>query len=94
MRNKMQWWPIDTAPDEGRFLVFGGKLVGELGDIKEMPDVPIFMVRGKFRLLSEFRPLLKTENHVFNIADTEYYACQVVNPTHWMPLPEPPEDEE
>lgn len=93
MSEKMQWRPIETTPDEGRFLVFGGTFVHEVSDMDDAPDVPIFMVSGRGKLSSAFWSLIKVATHVFDVADNEYYACQVVDPTHWMPLPEPPEDD-
>ena len=92
-RECFSWRPIETAPDEGRFLVFGGTFVHEVSDMDNAPDVPIFLVSGRRNLDSAFWSLFKVATYVFDVADNEYYACQVVDPTHWMPLPEPPEEE-
>lgn len=27
---------------------------------------------------------------MWHVEGTDYYACYVINPTHWMPLPQPP----
>ncbi|MFN8993216.1 MAG: DUF551 domain-containing protein, partial [Pseudomonadota bacterium] len=68
----MTWQPIETAPKEGRILVYGGTWEGELGG-KEPARVALVYAES------------------LCVADTCYYDAWIVDPTHWMPLPEPPE---
>jgi hypothetical protein len=73
----MDWQPIETAPKDGRFLVFGGKWVGEWsGDSDYATEVA----------------LVDRTYNAFDVADTEYYGPTIVAPTHWMPVPAPPAD--
>lgn len=71
--HKMQWQPIETAPEKTLVLVYGewdGELHGGDGT-KEVH-------KARF------------EWGEWWIDGGEYYASHVRNPTHWMPLPEPP----
>jgi hypothetical protein len=72
----MTWQPIETAPTEGRFLVFGGMIETELGMPEPSPG-PV---------LVEMFPYSKQ----FGAADVCYYGVWVNNPTHWAPIPEAP----
>jgi hypothetical protein len=75
----MDWQPIETAPEKGAFLVWGGTEGGELGGeaaVREAMKVEA-AIKGRAR---------------FDVANTCYYAVWVDNPTHWMPLPDPPSD--
>jgi hypothetical protein len=72
-----EWHLIDSAPRDGRFLVYGGTWVCEHSDWdRDFSIEPMFMVTRK-------------DGGPFLIADTEYYKPVVENPTHWM-RPEPP----
>ena len=82
-----QWQPIETAPESGPFLVHGGMFRSELyADSKTREPVkvsgraPHIMFHNKGDIL-------------FYVADANYHEVWVVNPTHWMPLPEAPEEE-
>lgn len=69
------WQLIDTAPEEGRFLVFGGTWIGEVSG--EHPSPRAVMVDRRY-------------GPEFSVADAEYYGAEIKSPTHWMPLPKDP----
>ena len=83
-----QWQPIETAPKGGPFLVYGGELGGELSYPAKSTEAVKVSGRAADNLYH------KKGDVVFEVADTDYYAVWVVNPTHWMPLPEAPEGDE
>ena len=70
MRNKMQWWPIETAPKDGSLFIVGWAGEPEYAMAKYDSDRSVYSVT--------FHTLVDEE------------ALEV--PTHWMPLPEPPEN--
>lgn len=83
-----EWQPIETAPESGPFLVYGGMFRSELyADSKTREAVkvsgraPYIMFHNKGEIL-------------FYVADANYHEVWVVNPTHWMPLPEAPQGDE
>lgn len=73
----MEWKTIDSAPDGGSFLVFGGTWNGEISDTSDNHIALVEYVAGQF-----------TE------VGGDYYSSWIQNPTHWMPLPQPPKVEE
>lgn len=79
-----QWQPIETAPEGGPFLVYGGLLGGDLFD--DVENLEVVKVSGRDADDVNF----KKSDAVFEVADADYYGVWVVNPTHWMPLPQPP----
>lgn len=83
-----QWQPIETAPESGPFLVYGGMFRSELyADSKTREAVKV----------SGRAPYTMSHNKgeiLFYVADADYHDVWVVNPTHWMPLPEAPQGEE
>ena len=94
MTDKMKWRPIETAPKSGRFLVYGGVLVGEVPGMDQPPkEQAIFLVDGETSLLPEYSDGASDDDIVFWVPYTDFYSVQVVNPTHWMPLPEPPKED-
>jgi len=74
----MKWRPIETAPAEGPYLVYGGTCFSELND------------EGETALVTKVED---KEGTCFNVADVCYYGVWVKNPTHWMPLPAAPKGE-
>ncbi len=82
-----QWQPIETAPKSGPFLVYGGLLGGDLFD--DVENLEVVKVSGRYADSINF----KKSDAVFEVADADYYGVWVVNPTHWMPLPEAPKEE-
>ena len=71
----MTWQPIETAPAEGPYLVYGGTLHTELDSIYYPQNAGVTKVDG----------------NNYEVCDVCYYGVWVVNPTHWMPLPAAPE---
>ena len=72
------WQPIETAPRDGTWVLLADPdLCDEHGVLLPVP--------------AEFRP----EVTGWGSPDGEWmdlHGCRVITPTHWMPLPEPPED--
>lgn len=60
----MTWQPIETAPKDGSFIIYG-------------PSIGV---------ICEVENWLDTQ---FACFFSESYG-RIYNPTHWMPLPEPP----
>ena len=73
-----QWSPIETAPKEGEFLVCGGICVPDFG--KEWENVIAHVE-------------IEDNDSGYFICNVACYPVEVVNPTHWMPLPELPKNE-
>jgi hypothetical protein len=72
----MTWQPIETAPKDGTSVLVYGIWEGELNAQDDECDV--------------------WKAHFFwdqwCVDGGEYYSQHVVDPTHWMPLPEPPKN--
>lgn len=77
----MGWQPIETAPKDGTWvLLAGGECDGDEGDAQRI-------VTGQY---TDYLNGRKTEWHwQFCWYDGGYYG-NYEDPTHWMPLPEPP----
>jgi len=73
----MKWRPIETAPEQGPYLVYGGTLHTELDFNYGPEEAGVTKVTDK-------------DGGCFNVADACYYSVWVKNPTHWMPLPAAP----
>lgn len=73
------WLPIETAPIRGRFLVFGGEWVAE----SDSPDRP--------RQPAEITLVNRCGRPKFYVADAEEMWPCIEYPTHWRPLPPPPD---
>jgi hypothetical protein len=78
--NFKSWQPIDTAPKDKRVLLFYGK------------GVTGIMVVGRWVTdanVNKPRPYWTNDHSAaFGIRLT-----REMHPTHWMPMPEPPEEE-
>ena len=70
----MEWQPIETAPKDETTILVYGCWEGELHGRDDEPDV---------WKASYFYG-------TWSIEGGEYYSQRVINPTHWMPLPLPP----
>jgi hypothetical protein len=75
----MTWQPIETAPEQGPYLVYGGTCCSELDN------------KGRAALVTKVED--RDGAYYFNVADVCYYGVWVSNPTHWMPLPTAPKGE-
>ena len=81
----MEWQPIETAPKNGTLF---DAWLGDTGDAvttADEDDIDFYCTHGTLRspgwhwLNGKFRPYLN------GLATTTF-----VQPSHWMPLPEPP----
>lgn len=73
------WQPIDTAPTKGSFLVFGGHWVSESKDGNDRKPCDVAHVNRN----SGYRK--------FYVANSDEFWPYIDGPTHWTPLPDPPE---
>ncbi len=71
-----EWMPIESAPKEGPFIVFGGAWCGEINGVEHGQCGPWIVAPCGAR---------------FDVMGTDAYSAWVIEPTHWMPLPPPPE---
>jgi hypothetical protein len=81
--NETQWQPIETAPKDRPILVSGGKVNNELGGCWKND--------GWVKVYWDNEDWQEPEKR-WQVCDTCYYGVWVENPTHWMPLPEPPKE--
>jgi hypothetical protein len=70
----MKWQPIETAPKDETSVLLYGFWEGELNARDDQPEV----WKAHFAYDKWW------------VEGGEYYSQCVINPTHWMPLPEPP----
>ena len=85
-----QWQPIATAPKDGSFiLVSGGDIDTELGSTEKQDSVAkaLYEWDGYDDETSE-------DLYSWVVADGCYYRVKIINPTHWMPIPNPPHEGE
>lgn len=67
----MEWQPIETAPKDGKCLLYVETDNG-----------------GEFHVL----PRDKRGDWIYE-GEPTYCQCGYFNPTHWVPLPEPPKEQ-
>ena len=79
----MGWQPIETAPKDGTWVLLTGGTVDGSWDGDTAPMV----------VVGQYLPPWGSEA-IWHFAwyDNGYYG-EYSNPTHWMPLPEPPKGE-
>jgi len=76
-----EWQPIETAPRDGTpILVFGGEFTPSVD-----PPRPVESAVKCERSIED--GVLR-----YFVCDTDYYSAEVVGPTHWQPLPQPPKE--
>jgi len=78
----MEWQPIDTAPKDGVRVL----LVDAYGDI----DIAAYEeeIEERFVLTDPSKKSYEKVREIVGYWNTE----NVFNPTHWMPLPDPPKE--
>lgn len=80
----MSWQPIKTAPKDGTEVLLWCRCAWR--------DATGFVDKGSFRMDANASPGDSAE---WLKDDYDDYSCGMastpLNPTHWMPLPEPPE---
>lgn len=88
------WLPIETCPvdETSPVLIAGGPLQTDVCTFNWDGYPPIAARRVEkerwHMFLSE--PEMSGVRHLFEAEISCYYSIWIVNPTHWMPLPEPP----
>jgi hypothetical protein len=90
-----EWQPIETAPMEGRFLVFGGTWISEEDLEWRRPSGVALIEANESSVVREQRgPYSRKSGRYYSPADGDYsgggYPPYIKNPTHWMPVPAPP----
>ena len=73
------WQPIETAPRDGTWILLTGGSIEYSWDGDSQPAA----------VVGQYAIALTTERWQFAWYDGGYYG-EYVDPTHWMPLPEPP----
>lgn len=79
----MDWQPIETAPRDGTPVLLAG---GEDDTARYMTDDEARRMRAPTRGW-----WTKGDGWVITLAEAGYVAVIRNDPTHWMPLPEPPQ---
>lgn len=81
-----EWQPIETAPTDGTTILLYGDVAGEINGPAFVPSVSI----GYYDYGSgDF----SDKGYTWNSMGGDAYSVWV-KPTHWMPLPEPPKEDE
>lgn len=75
-----EWQPIETAPKDGTFVLLCGG-TGDYSSDRGWPFPPV--------VVAQWVNLPLHKHWRYASYDSGYYG-EVENPTHWMPLPEPP----
>lgn len=75
------WQPIETAPKDGTLILGFGQWAGEISGIDSTP--------GRC-LIYWCSPHTDYPGFEWKVTGGDAYASWM-KPTHWMPIPEPPE---
>tara|TARA_R110000868_G_scaffold99334_1_gene273432 strand:+ start:1300 stop:1947 length:648 start_codon:yes stop_codon:yes gene_type:complete len=79
-----QWQPIETAPKDGTWILVGG---GETDDEEEARGIAVASWTRELNGSVGDR----YARWQFAVYDGGHYG-NYINPTHWMPLPQPPQE--
>ena len=72
-----EWQPIETAPRDGtEVLLWGGDWESEIS--RPYPNCGVLVGYSKSGM-------------IFTVAGGSHYEVWINCPTHWMPLPDPPQ---
>jgi hypothetical protein len=78
-----EWQPIETAPKDGREVLLFGIWAGEIHGLNADPTIAVGAWQGG---KSDYQG-----DDFWALTGGDVYACWM-RPTHWMPLPEPPQE--
>ena len=70
------WRPIETAPKDGTNVLLYGRWKGEVSKNPEYWDI--------------FKAAYSFDEWV--VCDSDIYGPIILDPTHWQPLPKPPQE--
>ena len=79
----MEWQPIETAPKDGTWILLAGGGIDYGWNCNSQPHA----VAGQWTTIFNGSPF--PGGWQFAWYDGGYYG-EYENPTHWMPLPQPP----
>lgn len=86
----MTWRPIETAPkDETPVLLWLKAPLGPSDPQNWLPDGPLQVMVGWYSALYGWRSTVCEPG----CGEDGYCSWSEIYPTHWMPLPEPPDEE-
>ena len=78
-----EWQPIETAPKDGTLILLRGYWAGEINGIE---------ANKKETLVCSYDgEMTDYGGYHWTVQGTDAYAAWM-KPTHWMPLPDPPEE--
>ena len=80
----MKWRPIETAPNDGTLILLSGGKDSWGSKLRRA----YIGKRGRTKTINGYDEFWLIEDY------DSRYGCRTVHPTHWMPLPEPPEEGE
>lgn len=83
----MDWRPIETAPKDGTWILLGGTAI-EAQDWFE-PGPEGYPIRSEYGNAEVPMSIARWSEKSWRDQWDDYYGPQC--PTHWQPLPEPPQ---
>ena len=81
----MNWQDISTAPTDGTWILLTGGKIDYGWDVDDKPNIVVGQVTNELNGYESKR------RWQFAWYDGGYYG-EYENPTHWMPLPDPPKE--